>query len=110
MPRSGQTHITVQERLGDLAWTVFPVVMFPGAVPPIAIVLSTGVLGYGLEVFLLAAGWVGGMYGLARGIFRGVARKKHTDLEGLSSRLAEIASYSARDGLDRGENPPALPG
>jgi hypothetical protein len=108
-PRGGQTRIHVQERLNELAWTVFPVVLGPGAVPPIAIVLSTGVLGYGVEVFLLAAGWVGGMYTLARSIFRGVARTKRTDLEELSSRLADIVSDSARDRLTGAETPRALP-
>jgi serine/threonine protein kinase/ribosomal protein S18 acetylase RimI-like enzyme len=100
VPRSGQTRVHVQERLGELAWTVFPVAMGAGATPPVAIILGLGTLGYGLEVFLLAGGWIGGMYALARRIFRGIARKKRADLEGLSSRLAAIASDSARDRVE----------
>jgi hypothetical protein len=71
--------------------------------------IGMGALGAGPEVGLVAAGWVGGMYALARTIYRAVSRKRRAELEGLSDRLAAIAAESAQGHLDGGHTPRALP-
>jgi hypothetical protein len=110
--RGGQTRIHIQERLAELAWTTFPTVWGLG-VGGLAVLFafgeSTGALGLGLGS-LLSVGWASGMYALSRKIFRYISRKKRTDLEELSDRLAEIAAESTRDRLDDGQTPRALPG
>ncbi len=96
-PRGGQTRIQVQERLGELAWTTFPIVWGLGA-GGIAILLSLGGPEFGwAAASLLSAGWTGGMYALSRKIFSYIASKKRTDLQQLSDRIAEIAAESTRD-------------
>jgi len=107
--RGGQTRIHVQERLFELAWTVFPTVWGVGA-GGIAILLSLGGPEFGwISAGLLSAGWTGGIYALARRIFRGISRMKRTDLEELSNRIARIAADSARDRLSDGQTTRALP-
>jgi hypothetical protein len=108
--RGGQTRIHIQERLGELAWTTFPTVWGLGA-GGLAVVLSLGGPEFGwLAAGLLGTGWVGGMYALSRTIFRYISRKKRTDWEELSDRIAEIAAESTRDHLDDGQTTRALPG
>ncbi len=94
--RGGQTRIHVQERLGELAATLYSSILVGGGIGGVATILGMGVgwLGYGLEAGLLSAGWVPGMYALTRSIFRAVARRKHTDLQALSDRIAEIVAES----------------
>jgi hypothetical protein len=71
--------------------------------------IGVGALGAGPEVGLLAAAWTGGMYALARTIYRAVSRKRRSELDGLSDRLAAIAIESVQGRLDRGQTPHALP-
>jgi hypothetical protein len=107
--RGGQTRIHIQERLGELGWTVFPTVWGLGA-GGLAVVLSLGGPEFGwLTAGLLGTGWVGGMYALSRRIFRGIARKKRSDLEALSDRIAEITTVPAHDRLDDGQTSRTLP-
>jgi serine/threonine protein kinase len=102
--RAGRTHIHIQERLGEVAWTTFPTVWGIGA-GGVAILLSLGGPEFGwLTASVLSAGWAGGMYALARRIFRGLARRKRTDLEALSERIAQIVAESREDRL-----PAAIP-
>jgi hypothetical protein len=110
--RGGQTRIHVQERLGELAGGLFGGIMGGGGGGGLGMILPIGIgtLGAGPEVGLLAAGWVGGMYTLARTIFRAVSRRRRAELEGLSDRLAEIAAESARGRLGGDQTPHALPG
>jgi hypothetical protein len=71
--------------------------------------IGLGALGAGPEVGLLAAGWVGGMYALARTIFRAVSRRRRTELQKLSNRLAAIATESVAERLDDGQTTRAVP-
>jgi bacteriorhodopsin len=110
--RGGQTRIHIQERLFELAWTIFPTVWGLGA-GGIGAILGIGLgvpVGAPEVAALLAAGWTGGMYALSRKIFSYVSRKKRTDLQRLSERIAEIAAESTRDRLDGGQTTRALPG
>ena len=97
--RAGRTRIQVQERLGELAVALFP--SFGGVgIGGLAVALSLGGPEFGwIGASLLGAGWVGGMHAIARTICRGVSRQKRADLEALSSRVAEIATESARSRL-----------
>jgi serine/threonine protein kinase len=110
--RGGQTRIHIQERLGELAVTLYSSILVGGGIGGVATILGIGLgwLGTGLEAALLSAGWFPGMYAITRAIFRGVSRKKRTDLEGLSNRLAAIATESARGRFEGGQTPRALPG
>ena len=110
--RGGQTRIHIQERLGELAVSLHSSILVGGGVGGVATILGIGLgwLGYGLESGLLSAVWFGGMYALSRSIFRAVSRKKRSDLEQLSDRIAEIAAESARGRLDDGQTTRALPG
>jgi serine/threonine protein kinase len=98
--RGGQTRISVQERLGDMAVTLYSSILVGGGIGGVATILAIGVswLGTGLEAALLSAAWVPGMYALTRSIFRGVSRNKRTDLEALGDRIAEIVAESAHGG------------
>ncbi|UCG88571.1 MAG: serine/threonine protein kinase [Gemmatimonadota bacterium] len=109
--RGGQTRIHVQERLGELAGSLFGGIMGGGGGGGLGMILGIGIgaLGGGPEVGLLAAAWVGGLYALTRTIYRAVSRKRRAELEGLSDRLAGIAAASARDHLDGNHRPHALP-
>jgi hypothetical protein len=111
-PRGGQTRIQVQERLGELAVTLYGGILVGGGIGGVATILAIGVawLGHGLEPGLLSVGWFGGMYALTRWVFRLASRGKRADLEKLSDRIAGIAAESARDRLDGGQTSPALPG
>ena len=107
--RGGQTRIHVQERLGELAVSLFPGITVGGGLGGLAVILSLGGPEFGwLAAGLFGTGWVGGMHALARAIFRGISRQKRTDLEGLSHRLATIATESARGRLDGGQTPRAI--
>jgi hypothetical protein len=109
--RGGQARIHVQERLGELAVSLFPSITVGGGLGGLAIILSLGGPEFGwLAAGLSGAGWIGGMHAIARAIFRGISRQKRSDLEGLSHRLAAIATESARSRLDSGQTPRALPG
>ncbi len=103
--RNGQTRIQVQERLGELAVTLYSSILVGGGIGGVATILAIGIgwLGHGFEAGLLAAGWVPGMYALTRSIFSAVSRRKHIDLEELSERIAEIAAESTRGHLNDGE-------
>jgi transposase-like protein len=106
--RGGRTRIQVQERLGELAASIFP--SFGGVgIGGLAVALSVGgpELGW-LAASLLGGGFVGGMHALARAIYRGVSRQKRADLERLSGRLAEITTESAQHRLAGGEAPHAI--
>jgi hypothetical protein len=109
--RGGQTRIHVEERLGELAGSLFGGIMGGGAGGGLGMILGIGLgaLGAGPEVGLLAAGWVGGMYALARTIFRAVSRRRRTELQKLSNRLAAIATESVAERLDDGQTTRAVP-
>jgi hypothetical protein len=108
--RGGQTRIQVQERLGELATSLYGGIM-GGAAGGIAIILSLGGPEFGwFAAGLAATGWTGGMYALTRGIFRAVSRRKRTDLDRLGGRIGEIAAESSGARLDGGTTPQALPG
>lgn len=111
-PRAGRTRIQVQERLGELAVTLYSSILVGGGIGGIATILAIGLgwLGIDLESWLLTAVWLPGMYALTRSIFRGVSRHKRTELEELRDRIAELASESARGRLDSSETPGVLPG
>jgi hypothetical protein len=102
--RGGQTRIYVQERLGDLAGGLFGGIVGGGGGGGLGPILGVGIgaLGAGPEIALVAAGWVGGMYALARTIYRAVWRSRRTELEELSDRLAAIAGESGRGRLEGG--------
>jgi hypothetical protein len=108
--RSGQTHIQVQERLGELAVSLYGGIVVGGGIGGIATILAMGIgwLGYPLEAGLLSAVWLPGMYALTRKIFREVARRKRTDLQELSDRIAAIVTESAPGRLagDPASEPP----
>jgi len=108
--RGGQTRIQVQERLGELAVTLYSSILVGGGVGGVATILAIGLawLGHGFESGLLAAAWVPGMYGLTRAIYRGVARGKRTELEELSERIAEIVAESAPGRLSDGQTSPTV--
>ncbi len=110
--RGGQTRVQVQERLGELAVTLYSSILIGGGIGGIATILGIGIgwLGHGLEAGLLSAVWLPGMYALTRSIFRAVSRKKRSDLEQLSDRIAEIAADSIRDRLDDGQTTRTLRG
>jgi hypothetical protein len=109
--RGGQTRIHIQERLGELAVTLYSSILVGGGIGGVSTILGIGLgwLGTGLEAGLLSAVWFPGMYALTRAVFRGVSRKKRTDLERLSNRIAEIAAESTRDRLEDGQTTRALP-
>ncbi len=109
--RAGQTRIHIQERLGEMAVTLYTSILVGGGVGGVATILGMGLgwLGAGLESALLAAAWFPGMYALTRAIYRGVARNKHADLEKLGDRIAEIVAESKRDKLEDGQTTRALP-
>jgi tRNA A-37 threonylcarbamoyl transferase component Bud32 len=92
--RGGQTRIQVQERLGELAVTLYSGILIGGGVGGVATILAIGAawLGHGLEAGVLSAAWLGGMFGLTRWIFRAVSRHKRAELERVSDRIAEIAA------------------
>jgi transposase-like protein len=102
--RGGQTRIHVQERLGEMAVTLYSSILVGGGIGGVATILGMGLgwLGAGLEAGLLSAVWFPGMYALTRAIFRGVASKKRSDLEELSDRIAAIAAESAPGRLGAG--------
>jgi hypothetical protein len=109
--RGGKTRIHLQERLGELAVTLYSSILVGGGIGGVATILGMGLgwLGAGLESVLLSVAWFPGMYALTRSIFRAVSRNKRTDLEELSNHIAEIAAESARDRLDDGQTTRALP-
>jgi serine/threonine protein kinase len=112
-PRGGQTRIQVQERLGELAVTLYSGILIGGGVGGVATILGVGLgvpIGHPGVVSLFAAGWAGGFYALTRAIYRAVARTKRADLGRLSDRIAEIAAESTRDRLEDGRPPRTLPG
>jgi serine/threonine protein kinase len=108
--RGGQTRIHVQERLGELAVSLYGGILVGGGIGGVATILGMGLgwLGVPLEAGLLSAVWFPGMYALTRAIFRGVARTKRSDLEELSDRIAAIVAESARGRLEGGQTPRAL--
>jgi serine/threonine protein kinase len=91
--RGGTTRIHVQERLGELAGGLFGGIMGGGGGGGLGMIMGLGfaLFGGGPEVGVLAVGWVGGMYGLARTIFGRVARTRSTQLTALADRLVSIA-------------------
>jgi hypothetical protein len=110
--RGGQTRIHIQERLFELAWTIFPTVWGLGA-GGIGAILGIGLgvpVGAPEAAAVLAAGWTGGMYALSRKIFSSISRRKRTDLAQLSDRIAEIVAESTRGRVEDGETTRALPG
>jgi transposase-like protein len=92
--RGGATRVQVQERLGELALTIYSGILVGGGIGGVATILSIGLawLGHGLESGLLSAAWLGGMYALTRWIYRLLARTKRADLDALSERIAGIAA------------------
>jgi hypothetical protein len=91
--KGGQTRIRVEERVGELALTLYSGILIGGGVGGVATILAIGLgwLGHGFESGLLSAAWLGGMYGLTRWVFRLVARGKRADLEALGERIADVA-------------------
>jgi hypothetical protein len=110
--RGGQTRIHIQERLGELAGGLFGGIVGGGGGGGLGPILGVGIgaLGLGVEAGLVAVGWVGGMYALARSIFRGVSRKRSAELRQLGDRLADIAAHSVREPPGGTGSPRALPG
>jgi serine/threonine protein kinase len=111
--RGGQTRVHVQERLGELAVTLYSSILIGGGVGGVATILGVGLgvpIGDPGILSLFAAGWAGGFYALTRAIYRAVVRNKRTDLARLGDRIAEIAAESTRDRLDDSRPPHALPG
>jgi transposase-like protein len=102
--RGGKTRIHVQERLGEMAVTLYSSILVGGGIGGVATILGMGLgwLGAGLEAGLLSAVWFPGMYVLTRAIFRGVASKKLSNLDELGDRIAAIAAESARGRLGAG--------
>jgi tRNA A-37 threonylcarbamoyl transferase component Bud32 len=89
----GQTHIRVEQRLGGAAGGIFGGVMGGGGGGGLGVAFGVGLGALGLPVALVlagAAGWVGGTYLLARGIYRAVVQSKQRRLESLADRLAEL--------------------
>jgi hypothetical protein len=98
--KGGQTRVRIEERVGELALTLYSSILVGGGIGGIATILALGLgwLGHGLESGLLSAVWLGGMYPLTRWIFRLVARSKRAELEALGERIAALA-------LPSGEQP-----
>ncbi len=109
--RGGQTRISVQESVREMAGIVFGGVMGGGGGGGTGMIVGIGVgaLGAGPIVGLIAAGWVGGMYLLARKIFRTVTQGKRPELEDLADRLAGIAAGAMHRQVGARPVPRALP-
>jgi hypothetical protein len=110
--KGGQTRIRMEERVGELALTLYGGILVGGGIGGVATILAIGLgwLGHGLESGLLAAGWLGGMYALTRWTFRLVARTKRADLEALGERIAGVATESAAGRLEGGKGQELPPG
>ncbi len=108
--RAGRTSIHVQERTGELAGGLFGGIIGGGGGGGIGAIMGIGLgaLGAGPWIAAVAAGWVGGMYALARGIFSSVSQRRRTELQGLIDRLAAIGAESVNR-FDDGEARRALP-
>jgi hypothetical protein len=96
--RAGQTHIQLQERVGELATTLYSGILVGGGVGGVATILAIGLgwLGGGVEAGVLSGAWLPAMYALTRSIFRAVSRRKRAELNGIAERIAEIAVRSTR--------------
>jgi serine/threonine protein kinase len=102
--RAGQTHIQLQERVGELATTLYSGILVGGGVGGVATILAIGIgwLGGGVEAGVLSGAWLPGMYALTRSIFRAVCRSKRAELDRVAQRIAEIAAQSTRGRLEGG--------
>ena len=109
--RGGQTRISVQERVGEMAGGLFGGIMGGGGGGGTGMIvgIGVGVLGAGPIVVAIAAGWVGSMYLLARTIFRTVTRRKRAELDDLADRLAGIAAGAMHRQVGARPVPRALP-
>ena len=96
--RAGQTHVQLQEWVGELAATLYSGILVGGGVGGVATILAVGMgwLGASVEAGVISAAWLPTMYALTRSIFRAVSRKKHAELDRLAGRIAEIAAGARR--------------
>ncbi len=93
--RGGQTRIRVEEKIGALAGGLFGGIMGGGG-GGMAIFLNLFATGPSIAGLGLIVAWLGGMYGLSRTIFTGVASKRGHELRGLADRLAELVKDVSR--------------
>ncbi len=94
--RGGQTRIRVEERIGALAGGLFGGIMGGGGGGAMAIIVNLFPSGPSIAGLGLIVAWLGGMYGLSRTIFTGVASKRGHELRGLADRLAELVKDVSR--------------
>jgi serine/threonine protein kinase len=95
--RGGQTRIRVEEKIGALAGGLFGGIMGGGGGGGGTAVFGSLFAFVGPPVAALGfLAWVGGMYGLARTIFTGVANKRGYELRNLADRLAELVKDFTR--------------
>ena len=95
--RGGQTRIRVEERIGALAGGLFGGIMGGGGGGGGMAIFGSLSAFVGLPVAVLGLiAWLGGMYGLSRTIFTGVASKRGHELRGLADRLAELVKDVSR--------------
>ena len=94
--RGGQTRIRVEEKIGALAGGLFGGIMGGGGGGAMAIIVNLFPSGPSIAGLGLIVAWLGGMYGLSRTIFTGVASKRGHELRGLADRLAELVKDVSR--------------
>ena len=95
--RGGQTRIRVEEKIGALAGGLFGGIMGgAGGGGGMAIFVNLFASGPSIAGLGLIVAWLGGMYGLSRTIFTGVASKRGRELRGLADRLAELVKDVSR--------------
>jgi hypothetical protein len=89
--RGGQTRIRVEEKIGALAGGLFGGIM-GGAGGGVGVPLFVNLFIFAAPpvAFAALAAWLGGVYGLSRTIFTGVAGRRGYELRGLADRLAEL--------------------
>ena len=95
--RGGQTRIRVEEKIGALAGGLFGGIMGGGGGGGGMAIFGSLSAFVGPPVAVLGLiAWLGGMYGLSRTIFTGVASKRGHELRGLADRLAELVKDVSR--------------
>jgi serine/threonine-protein kinase len=94
--RAGKTSIYVGERLRDLAGGLFGGIMGGGGGGTIGPAIGIGMNYFhsGAAALLIAVGWMGTMYGIARTIFSRMSRSRGKALQQLTEALAEQARES----------------
>ncbi len=91
--RDGETSIRITERLSLLAGRVYGGglggIGGGGLMLPIAVAFLSPAL-----IPIAVAGWLGGIYGVCRRVYRSRAERRADQLDGLANRLAEIAEQA----------------